>query len=51
MQNNNGTSSVHVLRVAIVNIESNDNDILVLLDSDDDACFVVDRLDKSTFSL
>ena len=49
LTNKYGASTVNMPTVATVKIEPSDNDVLVLLDSDEDVCHVVDLSDTSHF--
>jgi hypothetical protein len=45
-----GASTVNMHSMAIVKIEPSDDNVLVLLDSDEEICLVVDLSDTSHFS-
>ena len=49
LTNEYGASTVNVPSMASVKIESSDNDVLVLLDTDEDVCYVVDLSYTSYF--
>ena len=49
LTNESGASTVNVPSMATVKIKPSDDDILVLLDSDEYVCHVVDLSDTSSF--
>jgi hypothetical protein len=49
LTNESGASTVNVLSMATVKIEPTNDDVLVLLDSDEEVCHVVDLSDTSFF--
>ena len=49
LTNESGASTINVPSMATVEIQPSDNDVLVLLDSDEEVCLVVDLSDTSYF--